>query len=154
MPSRAPAYVRDYGDRNLRQRAWYYSRLVADPKDTNVVYALNVQFFKSVDGGKTFRTQLNPPHGDNHDMWIAANDPLRMISSNDGGANVSTNGGQTWSEQDFATAQFYHVSTTNHFPYHVCGAQQDNSTLCGPSRQAGGIAIGDWDDAGAASPAT
>jgi len=136
------------GDRNLRQRAWYYSRLVADPKDTNVVYALNVQFFKSVDGGKTFRTQLNPPHGDNHDMWIAANDPLRMISSNDGGANVSTNGGQTWSEQDFATAQFYHVSTTNHFPYKVCGAQQDNSTLCGPSRQAGGIAIGDWDDAG------
>ena len=136
------------GDRNLRQRAWYYSRLVADPKDTSIVYALNVQFFKSTDGGKSFKTQIDVPHGDNHDLWIAPNDPLRMIESNDGGAVVSTNGGTTWSEQDFATAQFYHVSTTNHFPYRVCGAQQDNSTLCAPSRQAGGISIGDWDDAG------
>ncbi len=136
------------GDRNLRQRAWYYSRLVADPKDTNVVYGLNVSFFRSTDGGKTWRQQISVPHGDNHDLWIAPNDPLRMIEGNDGGANVSFNGGQTWSEQDFATAQFYHVSTTNHFPYKVCGAQQDNSTLCGPSRQAGGISIGDWDDAG------
>ncbi len=136
------------GDRNLRQRAWYYSRLVADPKDTNVVYALNVQFFKSTDGGKTFRTQIQVPHGDNHDMWIAPNDPMRMVEGNDGGANVSFNGGQTWSAQGFATAQFYHVSVTNHFPYKVCGAQQDNSTLCGPSRQQGTIGIGDWDDAG------
>ncbi|MBX7117987.1 MAG: glycosyl hydrolase [Gemmatimonadaceae bacterium] len=136
------------GDRNMRQRAWYYSRLVADPKDTNIVYGLNVSFFKSTDGGKTWRTQLNPPHGDNHDLWIASNDPQRMIEANDGGANVSFNGGQTWSDQDFATAQFYHVSTTNHFPYRICGAQQDNSTLCGPSRQQGAIGIGDWDDAG------
>jgi len=136
------------GDRNLRQRAWYYSRIVADPKDTNVVYGLNVSFYRSVDGGKTFRQNISVPHGDNHDLWIAPNDPLRMVQANDGGANVSTNGGATWSEQDFATAQMYHVSTTNHFPYKVCGAQQDNSTLCGPSRQAGNIAIGDWDDAG------
>jgi photosystem II stability/assembly factor-like uncharacterized protein len=135
-------------DRNLRQRAWYYSRIVADPKDTNVVYGLNVQFFKSTDGGKTFRTQIQVPHGDNHDMWIAPNDPQRMIEGNDGGANVSFNGGTTWSEEDFATAQMYHVSTTNHFPYHVCGAQQDNSTLCGPSRQEGGIDRYDWKEAG------
>ena len=136
------------GDRNLRQRAWYYSRIVADPKDTNVVYGLNVSFFRSTDGGKTFRQSIQVPHGDNHDLWIAPNDPLRMVQGNDGGANVSTNGGVTWSEQDFSTAQFYHVSTTNHFPYRVCGAQQDNSTLCAPSRNPGSIALGDWQDAG------
>ena len=136
------------GDRNLRQRAWYYSRIVADPKDTNVVYGLNVSFYRSTDGGKTFRQNISVPHGDNHDLWIAPNDPLRMVQANDGGANVSVNGGQTWSEQDFATAQMYHVSTSNHFPYQVCGAQQDNSTLCGPSRKEGGIRIGDWQDAG------
>ena len=125
-------------DRNLRQRAWYYSKIFADPKDTNVIYGLNVQFFKSDDGGRTFRQQISVPHGDNHDMWIAPNDPMRMVQANDGGANVSFNGGATWTEQDFATAQMYHVSTTNHFPYQVCGAQQDNSTLCGPSRGSGG----------------
>jgi photosystem II stability/assembly factor-like uncharacterized protein len=135
-------------DRNLRQRAWYYSNIVADPKDTNVIYGLNVQFFKSKDGGRTFREQISVPHGDNHVLWIASNDPMRMVQGNDGGANVSFNGGATWSEQDFATAQMYHVSTTNHFPYHVCGAQQDNSTLCGPSRGAGGVDISDWKDAG------
>ncbi|MCC7003119.1 MAG: glycosyl hydrolase [Gemmatimonadaceae bacterium] len=135
-------------DRNLRPRAWYYSKIFADPKDTNVVYGLNVNFFRSTDGGRTFRQTIQVPHGDNHDMWIAPNDPMRMIESNDGGANVSFNGGQTWSEQDFATAQMYHVSTSNHFPYWVCGAQQDNSTLCGPSRKQGNIGIGDWVQAG------
>ncbi|MCL4214972.1 MAG: glycosyl hydrolase [Gemmatimonadales bacterium] len=135
-------------DRNLRQRAWYYSKIYADPADTNVIYGLNVQFFRSVDGGRTFRQQISVPHGDNHDMWIARGDPKRMVQANDGGANVSFNGGVTWSEQDFATAQMYHVSTTNHFPYHVCGAQQDNSTLCGPSRKEGGISRADWQDAG------
>ena len=84
------------------------------------------------------------PHGDNHDLWIAPNDPKRMIEGNDGGANVSYNGGRTWTDQDFATAQMYHVTTTNHFPYQVCGAQQDNSTLCGPSRKEGGMEIADW----------
>lgn len=135
-------------DRNLRQRAWYYTKIFADPKDTNVVYGLNVQFFRSTDGGKTFRERITVPHGDNHDLWIAPNDPKRMVEGNDGGANVSFNGGATWSEQDFATAQMYHVSVTNHFPYRICGAQQDNSTLCGPSRQQGGIGIGNWEDAG------
>ena len=137
-------------DRSLRQRAWYYSKIYADPKDTNVIYGLNVQFFRSTDGGNTFRQQISVPHGDNHDMWIAPNDPMRMVQANDGGANVSFNGGQTWTDQDFATAQMYHVSTTNHFPYQVCGAQQDNSTLCGPSREQGniGIGIGDWREAG------
>src|SRR6185295_2262670 len=135
-------------DRKLRQRAWYYSQIIADPKDTNVVYVLNVQFFRSRDGGKTFREPVNAPHGDNHDLWIAPNDPARMVEGNDGGATVSMNGGKTWTDQDFATAQWYHVSTTNEWPYKVCGAQQDNSTLCGPSRKEGGITMADWQDAG------
>src|SRR5260370_17294897 len=89
---------------------------------------------------------MSDPDGDNHDLWIASNDPQRLIESNDGGANVSFNGGKTWTDQDFATAQFYHVTTTNHFPYHVCGAQQDNSGVCGPSASSGGIARGEWYD--------
>ena len=135
-------------DRKLRQRAWYYSQIIADPKDTNVVYVLNVQFFRSRDGGKTFREPVMAPHGDNHDLWIAPNDASRMIEANDGGATVSMNGGRTWTEQDFATAQWYHVSTTNDWPYKVCGAQQDNSTLCGPSRKEGGINMADWQESG------
>ena len=133
------------GERKLRQRPWYYSRIFADPKDTSTVYALNVWFYKSTDGGTSFR-RLATPHGDNHDMWIAPNDPQRMIEANDGGANVSFNGGRTWTDQDYATAQFYHVATTNHFPYHVCGAQQDNSGVCGPSRWPGGIDRAQWYD--------
>jgi len=135
-------------ERKLRQRAWYYSRIVADPKDSNVVYALNVQWFRSKDGGKTFLQNMPVPHGDNHDLWIAPNDPARMIEGNDGGANVSFDGGRAWTNQAYATAQMYHVTTTNHFPYQVCGAQQDNSTLCGPSRKEGGMTIADFRDAG------
>jgi photosystem II stability/assembly factor-like uncharacterized protein len=140
-------WTRTNSDRRLRQRAWYYTRIFADTKDENSVYVLNTGMYRSTDNGKTFRN-IQVPHGDNHDLWIAPNDPLRMIESNDGGANVSFNGGKAWTEQDQATAQFYHVVTTNHFPYRVCGAQQDNSTLCGPSRKSGGIDIGDWYDVG------
>ena len=134
------------GDRRMRQRAWYYSHVYADPKDTNVVYSLNVGFHKSRDGGRTFPQTISVPHGDNHDLWIAPDNPNRMINANDGGANVSINGGQSWTGQEYATAQFYHVDVTNDWPYHVCGAQQDNSTLCGPSR--GNEGIGDWYDGG------
>ena len=135
-------------ERKLRQRAWYYSKITADPKDTNVIYALNVGFFKSTDGGKTFPTAIQVPHGDNHALWIAPNDPQRMVQGNDGGANVSLTGGRAWTDQEYPTAQFYHVTTTNDWPYNICGAQQDNSTLCGPSRKAGRIEIADWYDAG------
>ena len=141
------SWVRTNDERKLRQRAWYYTKIHADPTDSNVVYVNNVSFNKSTDGGKTFRT-VRPPHGDSHDLWIAPNDNQRMIEGDDGGASVSMNGGKTWSDEDYATAQFYHVVTTNHFPYRVCGAQQDNSTLCGPSRKEGGIDPKDWDDAG------
>ena len=85
-------------DRRIRQRAFYYSRITADPKDKDVIYMMNTGLYKSTDGGKTVK-QLRPRHGDQHDLWIASNDPLRMINSNDGGANVSVNGGETWTER-------------------------------------------------------
>jgi len=140
-------WTRTNSDRRLRQRAWYYTRIFADPKNEKSVYVLNTGMYRSSDDGKTFRP-IQVPHGDNHDLWIAPNDAERMIEANDGGANVSFNGGKSWTEQDQATAQFYHVVTTSHFPYRVCGAQQDNSTLCGPSRKSGGIDISDWYDVG------
>lgn len=135
-------------ERKLRQRAWYYTHIYADPKNADIVYALNTGFYRSRDGGKTFPQGIQVPHGDNHDLWIAPNDPERMVNGNDGGANVSLNGGRTWTDQEYPTAQFYHVTTTNEWPYKICGAQQDNSTLCGPSRKQGQIDISDWYDAG------
>ncbi|MEP6507076.1 MAG: glycosyl hydrolase [Gemmatimonadales bacterium] len=140
-------WTKTNSERTLRQRAWYYTRIYADTKDTNTVYALNTGMYRSTNGGKTFRG-IQVPHGDNHDLWISPTDPNRMIEANDGGANVSFNAGKTWTEEDLATAQFYHVTTTNHFPYRVCGAQQDNSTLCGPSRASGGIDNSTWYDVG------
>jgi photosystem II stability/assembly factor-like uncharacterized protein len=134
-------------ERKLRQRAWYYSRIYADPKDSLTVYVLNTSIWRSRDGGRTF-SRVRDPHGDNHDLWIAADNPQRMINANDGGANVSINAGQSWTAQSFATAQFYHVSTTTDFPYWVCGAQQDNTSLCGPSANPGGIHYGDWKNGG------
>ncbi|MEM7484536.1 MAG: glycosyl hydrolase [Bacteroidota bacterium] len=119
--------------RKLRQRAFYYSRIYADPLDKETVYGLNTRMYKSTDGGKTFDTIIKTPHGDNHDLWIDPNNPDRMINSNDGGGNVTINGGKSWTEQDFVTTQFYHVMATNDVPYHVAGAQQDNSTLAMPS---------------------
>lgn len=120
-------------ERKLRQRAFYYSRIYADPWDPETVYCLNTGFYKSTDGGKTFDKTIEVPHGDNHDLWIDPNNPMRMINSNDGGGNVSINGGKSWTEQDYVTTQFYHVMATNDVPYHVAGAQQDNSTLAMPS---------------------
>jgi photosystem II stability/assembly factor-like uncharacterized protein len=134
-------------DRSLRQRAWYYTRIYADPKDEEAVYVLNVQFHRSKDGGRTF-TDIPVPHGDNHDLWIDPADPLRMIESNDGGANVSADGGRTWTPQNNQpTAQFYRVSTDNAFPYRLLGGQQDNSTVRIRSRSTlgGGIGFEDWD---------
>lgn len=123
--------------RQWRQRAWYYSHVIADPKNADALWVLNVGVGRSTDGGKTFRG-VSTPHSDSHDLWIAPDDPNRIIEANDGGANVSTDGGRTWTEQDFATGQFYHVTTDNAFPYRVLGAQQDNSTIRMPSRVSGG----------------
>jgi len=141
-------WIKTNEQRNLRQRAWYYSRIYADPKNADTVYVLNTGFYRSNDGGRTF-TGIGVPHGDNHDLWIAPDDPNRMIESNDGGANVSFNGGRSWSEQDQPTAQFYRVALDNDFPYHVYGAQQDNSTVRIASRTTGGgITREDWFDVG------
>lgn len=130
--------------RNWRQRAWYYTHIIADPKNADAAYVLNVGAGRTTDGGKTF-SGMRTPHSDNHDLWIAPDDPKRMIVSNDGGGAVSTDGGQTWTEQDFPTSQFYHVSTDNAFPYRILGAQQDNSTVRIPSRTFGpGITRTDW----------
>ncbi|MCW5968820.1 MAG: hypothetical protein KIT57_09920 [Blastocatellales bacterium] len=122
--------------RNLRQRAWYYTRIYADTQNLDTVYVLNVAFHKSNDGGRTYTT-ISVPHGDNHDMWIAPDDNQRMINSNDGGANVSVNGGRAWTDQNHATAQFYRVAIDDDFPYNIYGAQQDNSTVKIPSRTVG-----------------
>src|SRR6185437_160234 len=118
-------------------RAFYFSRVYADPKAKDTVYALNVGFYKSTDGGKTFRA-IRTSHSDNHDLWIDPDNTARMVESNDGGANVTNNGGQSWTNLEFPTAQLYHVAVTNELPYHVCGAQQDSSTICVSSAGAGG----------------
>ncbi len=132
-------------DRSYRQRAWYYTHVYADPHDPDSVYVLNTGFYRSTDAGGSFE-RIGVPHGDNHDLWIAPSDPRRMINANDGGANVSYDGGESWSEQDIPTAQFYHVTTDNHFPYRVYGAQQDNSTVRILSRSEGfGIGEDHWE---------
>jgi photosystem II stability/assembly factor-like uncharacterized protein len=124
------------GNRDMRQRAWYYTRIFADPKDANVVHVLNVSPFTSRDGGRTFGRGFGG--GDNHDMWISSTDPRRMAVSHDNGVVITTDGGTTRVSPQLPTAQLYHVHLTNHFPYHVCGAEQDGSSQCGPSRGGGG----------------
>lgn len=116
-------------DRSLRQRAWYYSRIYTDTKDDNTLYVVNVNYHKSTDGGKTFSSR-SAHHGDHHDLWIAPENPDRMVIGDDGGAEVTYDGGETWSTyHNQPTAQFYRVTTDNHFPYRIYVAQQDNSTL-------------------------
>lgn len=133
-------------DRALRQRAWYYTRVYADTGDPDVVYVMNVEYHKSTDGGKTFKS-YNAPHGDHHDLWIAPEDPNRMIIADDGGAQVSYDGGATWSTyHNQPTAQFYRVTTDNHFPYRIYAAQQDNSTVRIQYRSDGAtIGSNDWE---------
>ena len=131
---------------NIRQRAWYFSKIFADPKNENTIYALNVGFYRSRDGAKSFQ-QLHTAHPDHHDLWIDPNDANRMIIAHDGGAQVSFDGGANWSTTDNQpTAQFYRVSTDNNFPYRVLGAQQDNSSVRIKSRTyAGAITAQDWE---------
>ncbi len=119
-------------ERRIRQRAFYYTHVFADHQDENVVYLQNTSLFRSEDGGATYAV-LSGSHGDYHDFWIDPDDPTHLVVGNDGGGAVSTNTGESWTDQEFSTAQFYHVITTGHIPFHVCGSQQDNSTLCLPS---------------------
>ncbi|WP_394747827.1 WD40/YVTN/BNR-like repeat-containing protein [Spongiimicrobium salis] len=133
-------------ERKLRQRAWYYTRLYADTEDVDVVYVLNVRYHKSTDGGRSFNT-FNAPHGDHHDLWIAPENSKRMIIGDDGGAQVSYDGGDTWSTYyNQPTSQFYRVTTDNAFPYRIYAAQQDNSTLRIKHRSDGfSISENDWE---------
>lgn len=133
-------------DRSLRQRAWYYTRIFADTQDEETVYVLNVSYHKSTDGGKTFKG-ANAPHGDHHDLWIDPQNNQRMIIADDGGAQVSEDGGKNWSTyMNQPTAQFYRVTTDNSFPYRIYGAQQDNSTVRIRHRNDGrSISEDDWE---------
>jgi len=119
-------------DRAIRQRAFYYTHVHADHQDPDVVYIQNTGLYRSTDGGQTYG-RLSGTHGDHHDLWIDPDDPTHLVVGNDGGGAVSVNTGQSWTDQDYPTSQFYHAVTTAHMPFHVCGSQQDNSTLCLPS---------------------
>ena len=133
------------GDHVVTERAAYYMHIVADPQDRDTVYVLNAPFLKSIDGGKTF-SRIAVPHGDNHDLWIHPEHADWMIEANDGGANVSYNGGASWSTQgNQPTAQFYRVNADNEFPYNLYGGQQDNTTVKIRSRSFGPvISVRDW----------
>ena len=133
-------------ERKLRQRAWYYTRVYADSQDENLVYVLNVRYHKSVDGGKNFKT-YNAPHGDHHDLWISPENPKRMIIGDDGGAQVSYDGGENWSTyMNQPTSQLYRVTTDDHFPFRIYAAQQDNSTIRINHRSSGSsISESDWE---------
>jgi photosystem II stability/assembly factor-like uncharacterized protein len=137
-------------DKNsIKQRAWYFNTVFADPKDANTVYVLNTSLYHSTDGGKTFKT-IKTQHGDNHEMWIDPANPKRMIEGNDGGASVSVDGGETWtSEMNQPTAQFYHIAADNEFPFRLYGDQQDNSSISiATAGRSGGVGIEDWDPVG------
>lgn len=133
-------------ERKLRQRAWYYTRVYAGTKNIDEVYVLNVSFWRSGDGGKTF-SGIRTPHGDHHDLWIDPDDPNRMAIADDGGVQISFSRGDTWSTyQNQPTSQFYRVTTDDHFPYRIYGAQQDNSTVRIKHRTRGGsIGERDWE---------
>ena len=142
-------WARVNDDGRLRQRAWYFSKIYADPKSVDTVYALNTGMLRSTDGGKSFNL-VPATHGDHHALWIDPTNPRTLINSNDGGASVSLDGGATWSTQNNQpTGQFYHVATDMRFPYWVYGAQQDNSNLTVASFDDQGV-IGpkDWHEAG------
>jgi photosystem II stability/assembly factor-like uncharacterized protein len=116
-------------DNEIKQRAWYYDKVFVDPKNEDIVYCPNVQLMRSADGGKTFKS-LPSPHSDHHDLWIDPEDSKRMILADDGGAQVSLDGANSWSTvMSQPTAQIYRVTTDNAFPYRILGAQQDNSAL-------------------------
>jgi photosystem II stability/assembly factor-like uncharacterized protein len=134
----------------LRQRAWYYSTLTIDPRNPDVVWCPQVPMIKSIDGGKTFKRVKGLHHGDCHDIWIDPRNPRRMIVSNDGGVDISVDGGETWSSPPLPLAQFYHIAVDDDTPYHVSGAMQDLGTAEGPSNSlcSGGISNCDWKEVG------
>lgn len=140
------SWSRTNSDRSLRQRAWYYTRIYADTQNKDQVYVVNVSYHKSTDGGRSF-SSARAPHGDHHDLWIAPEDPNRMIMGDDGGAQITYDGGETWSTyHNQPTSQFYRVTTDDSFPYRIYVAQQDNGTIRIPHRTNGySISETDWE---------
>ncbi len=138
------------GDRGLRQRAWYYSTLTVDPTNPDIVWFPQVPMLKTIDGGKTITYVDGIHHGDHHDMWIDPTGPRRMISANDGGVNITTDGGEHWYSPPLPLSQFYHVSADTRVPYKVAGAMQDLGTAQGPSNslRGRGIELGEWHSVG------
>jgi photosystem II stability/assembly factor-like uncharacterized protein len=133
------------GSRDLRQRAWYYSTITVHPTNPDVLYCPNVPLLKSVDGGKSFERVRGCHHGDHHDIWIDPANPDRMIDSNDGGLDITADGGKTWFAPPLPITQFYHVAVDNAVPFHVMGCMQDLGSAHGPSNSLkGGIGLGDW----------
>jgi photosystem II stability/assembly factor-like uncharacterized protein len=134
----------------LRQRAWYFSTMAVDPGNADIVYFSTVRLLKSVDAGKTFKQIKDVHHPDHHDLWIDPKNPKRMIDSNDGGVDITTNGGETWTAPPLPLGQFYHVSCDNSWPYRVMGCQQDLESASGPSNslKGNGIGLGDWEMVG------
>ncbi|HEV3258441.1 MAG TPA: hypothetical protein VG013_16310 [Gemmataceae bacterium] len=134
----------------LRQRPWYFSTLTVDPSNPDVVWCPTVHMLKSLDGGKTFKQVHGLHHGDHHDVWIDPKNPKRMIDSNDGGVDISVNGGETWDAPPLPLCQFYHIACDNRTPYHVSGTMQDLGTASGPSNSlaGGGIPVGAWQGVG------
>ena len=136
-------------NRALRQRAWYYTTISVHPANPNEVWFPQVPMLKTIDGGKTIEYVKGIVHGDNHDVWFDPADPKRMIVANDGGVNISRNGGTNWYAPPLPIAQFYHVATDSRRPYHVAGAMQDLGTAQGPSDSlTSGIHLTDWHDVG------
>jgi photosystem II stability/assembly factor-like uncharacterized protein len=126
-------WQRTNSSNDLRQRAWYYSHVVADPQDENRVYVLNVGFWRSIDGGRNFEP-YNVPHGDVHDLWINPSDNRRMVVANDGGAQVSLTEARSWSTMyNQPTAEFYDLAVDNQFPYRLYSSQQDNTSISIPA---------------------
>jgi hypothetical protein len=132
-------------DRLIQTRSWYYMKVIADPANADVVWVLNAPVLRSIDGGATFSV-VPATHGDNHALWINPTDARYVINGNDGGASISLDGGRSWSSQDNQpTAQFYHVTVDDDFPYKLYSGQQDNSSVVIKSRSDGnGIGVRDW----------
>jgi photosystem II stability/assembly factor-like uncharacterized protein len=136
--------------RYLRQRPWYFSTMAVDSRNPDLIYFCTVRLLKSIDGGKTFRQILHLHHGDHHDLWIDPKNPKRMIGSNDGGVDITTNGGETWYAPPLPIAQFYHINCDTQVPYHVSGCIQDFNSASGPSNSLcrDGILLADWHEVG------
>jgi len=135
------------GERRIWGRGWYFAGITADPKNPDEVYVMDTSSYRSIDGGKSFTAFKGAPGGDDyHQLWIAPDDPNRMILSSDQGTVISVDGGNTWSSwYNQPTAQLYHVSADNRFPYWVYGAQQDSGAIAVPSRTIHS-GVGVWDE--------